>query len=148
MRQYLLLIIWAMAFAPKDGISQEKKDEARVVDELNSTIDHAVVSKDFQILEKHYADDFVFTHGTGLVDSKDSWIRANRSMGEARFVSREHDSTVVELHSEVAIVSGKLSVARESKGEIGRYDIHYVRVFARRNDVWQMISHRTTKEWH
>ena len=148
MRHYFL-IIWAMAFAlPHDGISQQKTGEAKSVDDLNSAIDHAVAGKNFQILEKHYADDFVFTHGTGLIDSKESWLKSIRNMGEARFVSREHDSTVVELHQDVAIVFGKLSVARESKGEIRRYYIHYVRVFARRNDVWQMISHRTTKEWH
>lgn len=147
--KHCFLIIWALAFAlPQDGISQQKTGEAKLVDDLNSAIDHAVADKNFQILEKHYGNDFVFTHGTGLIDSKESWLKSIRNMGEARFVSREHDSTVVELHHDVAIVFGKLSVARESKGEIRRYYIHYVRVFARRNDVWQMISHRTTKEWH
>lgn len=125
-----------------------KEGVARQVDEINRLVDNAVVAKDIEKLKKHYADDFVFTHGTGLIDSKESWITNIQRMGEARFVSREHDSTTVELHGNVAIIFGKLSVVREAKQQIRRYYLHYVRVYVLRNDVWQMISHKTTKEWH
>lgn len=130
-----------MAQANREGV-------ARQVDEINQLIDNAVVAKDIEKLKKYYADDFVFTHGTGLIDSKESWISDIQRMGDAKFVSREHDSTTVELHGDVAIIFGKLSVAREAKQQIRRYYLQYVRVYARRNKVWQMISHKTTKEWH
>lgn len=123
-------------------------DEALVVDELNQAIDNAVVRKDLEFLEKHYADGFVFTHGTGHIDSKESWIDNIRRMGETQFLSRQHDSTFVELHGDIAIIAGKLSVKRESGGKVSGYGIRYVRVYAKRDDGWQMISHRTTDEWH
>src|SRR5688500_5222114 len=120
----------------------------KLVDDLNRKIDKAVVAKDIQILEQHYGDDFVFTHGTGLVDSKKSWIEAiKKSKG---YVSREHDSTNVELHGDIAIVNGKLTVGRIEPAKDGttKYSLRYVRVFALRKKNWQMISHRTTSEWH
>jgi ketosteroid isomerase-like protein len=113
------------------------------IDSINRLLDHAVVKKDMATLRKHYAEDFVFTHGTGLVDSKSSWLK-NVAAGTSKFVSREHDSTVVELHQDIAIISGTLTVRKEDAG----YALRYVRVFANRNKLWQMVSHRTTAEWH
>jgi ketosteroid isomerase-like protein len=120
----------------------------KLVDDLNRKIDRAVVAKDIQTLEKSYGNDFVFTHGTGLVDSKKSWIESIKK--NKGYLSREHDSTKVELHGDIAIVNGKLTVSRIEPAKDGttKYSLWYVRVFALRNKTWEMISHRTTSEWH
>jgi ketosteroid isomerase-like protein len=129
--------------------AQSQEDTRKTIDDLNRAIDRAVVKKDIGFLEKHYADDFVFTHGTGNIDSKDSWIKNIANMPEGtRFVSREHDSTFVEPHSNIAIITGKLSVQRQSKEKTTDYFVKYVRVFVLRKKVWQMISHRTYFERH
>lgn len=139
----LLGFIGNFAFAQPSG-----SDVKKTVDDLNRKIDRAVVAKDFQTLEKHYGSDFVFTHGTGLVDSKQSWIEAIKK--NKGYLSREHDSTTVELHGHVAIINGKLTVGRVEPAKDGttRYSLWYVRVFALRKNTWEMISHRTTSEWH
>ena len=116
------------------------------LDSLNRAIDRAVVKKDLPFLNKYYAVDFVFTHGTGLVDSKDSWIN-NIATSPAKFISREHDSTTVELHRNFAIIVGTLTVHRTGEKD-NMYALRYVRVFAKRKKTWQLVSHRTTAEWH
>lgn len=120
----------------------------KTINDLNRKIDHAVVSKNIQFLEQHYGEDFVFTHGTGLIDSKRSWIETVKT--NKGFASREHDSTIVELHKDIAILTGKLTVGRLAPAKDGtlKYSLRYVRVFALRNRKWEMISHRTTSEWH
>lgn len=134
----LLLLVTLSSFAQLD----------KELDDLNRKIDQAVVDKNIEFLKKHYAEDFVFTHATGLVDSKDSWIQNIEKMGVDKFLSRAHDSTKVELHGDVAIIFGKLSVQRQGKEKISKYALHYVRVFALRKKVWQMISHKSTDEVH
>jgi ketosteroid isomerase-like protein len=119
-----------------------------LIDQTNRKIDRAVVSKDMKFLDKHYGEDFVFTHGTGLIDSKGSWMEnIKKSKG---YASREHDSTIVELHKDIAIITGKLTVGRLEPAKDGttKYSLRYVRVFALRKKNWEMISHRTTSEWH
>jgi ketosteroid isomerase-like protein len=118
------------------------------VDELNRKIDKAVVAKDIATLEQSYGEDFIFTHGTGLIDSKKSWLEAVKK--NAGYVSREHDSIQVELHKDIALVFGKLTVTRRQPAKDGtlKYSLHYVRVFVLRKKKWEMISHRTTSEWH
>jgi hypothetical protein len=118
------------------------------LDDLNRQIDQAVCDKNLDFMKKHYGDDFVFTHATGTIDSKDSWIKNIANMAPDRFLSREHDSTKVELHGDVAIIFGKLTVARQGKDKVSRYALLYVRVFALRNRIWQMISHKSTSEAH
>ncbi|HEY3405844.1 MAG TPA: nuclear transport factor 2 family protein [Ohtaekwangia sp.] len=115
-----------------------------LIDDTNRKIDQAVVDRDFAKLSQFYAEDFVFTHGTGVVDSKESWL-ADIQKSQDKFVSRTHDSTQVELHGDVAIVNGRLLVTKE-KG--AKYGLWYVRVFAKRQEKWLLISHRTVKEWH
>lgn len=142
----LLLVTFSAAFT---AFAQSKEEISKTIDDINRNLDKAVVNRDIPTLQKYYADDFVFTHGTGLVDSKESWIKNIQKLTDKdRFTARDHDSTAVELHGDVAILTGKLSVTRQANDNIRRYYLRYVRVYALRNKVWQMICHRTTKEWH
>ena len=120
----------------------------KLIDETNRKIDRAVVSKDVKFLEQHYGEDFVFTHATGLIDSKRSWIETVKK--NKGYAAREHDSTIVELHKDLAIIEGKLTVTRLEPAKDGtiKYSLRYVRVFALRKKNWEMISHRSTSEWH
>lgn len=145
----LALFIVAFQFCNMISIAQSNEEISKTINDLNQTLDNAVVNKDIATLNKHYSNDFVFTHGTGLVDSKESWVNHVRKLSEEnRFISREHDSTQVELHNDVAIIVGTLTVTRISKQQTQKYALRYVRVYVLRNKIWQLISHRTTKEWH
>lgn len=144
-----LSIILCSAYSP--SVAQRALQDSAVIDlidETNRKIDRAVVSKDMKFLDQHYGQDFVFTHGTGLIDSKSSWMESVKK--NKGYASREHDSTVVELHKDIAIVTGKLTVGRLTPADDGtsKYSLWYVRVFALRKKNWEMISHRTTSELH
>lgn len=128
-------------------IYAQTSETQKTVDTINRSIDDAVVKKDISKLKQLYADDFVFTHGTGYVEGKGSWIKDVENPSR-KFTSRVHDSTLVELHDNVAIVTGSLAITRSDADALVRYGIRYVRVFTLRNKSWQLISHRTVKEWH
>jgi len=116
------------------------------IEAVNGRIEGAVVSKDLASLDALYADDFMFTHGTGLVQTKRQWLDALRS-DETRFLSRQLDSTSIELHPEIAIVTGRLLVCRQSEAGEVRYGLQYVRVYSMKTGLWQLISHYTTAQW-
>ncbi|MFL5740474.1 MAG: nuclear transport factor 2 family protein [Flavisolibacter sp.] len=113
------------------------------IDSLNRQIDRAVVQKNIPFLQKHFADDFRFFHATGMIDSKQSWIGKAESGGD--YFSREHDSTSVELHIDIALVTGTLTVLFPPNHN--GYAVRYIRVYAFRNQVWQMVSHHSTAQW-
>ena len=82
-----------------------------------------MVKKNIPSLEKAYADDFVFSHGSGKVEGKAPWLK---SAGRGLFLSRKHDSVKVEMHPDVAVVKGKLSVAKTNKEKTDRYHLYYI----------------------
>ena len=142
--KYLVLIACTIGYISAYAQTTEVQ---KTVDNINRSIDEAVVKKDADKLRQLYADDFVFTHGTGYVEGKSSWIKDVENPSK-KFTSRVHDSTLVELHDNVAIVTGSLAITRSDADKLVRYGIRYVRVFALRNKNWQLLSHRTVKEWH
>ena len=146
MRLFLNLLLWQIAFC---GYSQKLSDSSSikmVVDSINRQVDRAVVKKDIPFMQKHFSDDFKFTHGTGMIDNKESWIGKAQNL-KVQYLSREHDSTNVELHNDIAIVTGVLKVVLPPGGSRYGYGIRYERVYRLTKNVWQMISHRTFAEW-
>jgi len=136
----LLLIGLANTVAAQDGVDT-------AIAALNRQIDAAVVQKDGAKLRQWYADDFVFTHGTGLVEGKESWLRTVMDTA-THYLSRSHDSLTTEVHGRLAIVYGKLTVQRATGKGISKYELWYVRVFEKRKRHWQLVSHRTVSERH
>ncbi len=132
------------------SLSAQSKRDPEVIknelDSINRQIDHSVVRKNLKFLQKHYAEDFVFTHGTGHIDNKTSWLKAVADTS-VQYISRAHDSTAVELHQKLAIVTGTLTVQRKAAGGVNRYAVRYVRIYAPDQRTWQMVSHRTVMEW-
>jgi uncharacterized protein DUF4440 len=120
---------------------------ARYISGLNVFIDHSVVSKDKAALDTLYSDDFMFTHGTGHIDNKSSWLNGVLDP-KTMYVTREHDSMIVERHNDIAMIYGKLTIVRQDGDKRLKYAIKYVRVFRYRNKRWQMISHRTVQQWN
>ena len=112
---------------------------------LNQQIDDHVVSRNLTALDTLYANDFVFSHGSGRVEGKPGWLT---TVGRANYPLRQHDSVKVELHPAIAVVKGKMSIQKINKDKTDKYHLRYIRVFALRNNRWQMISHNTTHEWH
>ena len=112
---------------------------------LNQQIDQYVVERNTTALDSLYADDFVFSHGSGKVEGKAGWIV---TVARNNYPLRQHDSVKVELHPGIAILKGKMSIHRVGPDKTHKYHLRYIRVYALRNNRWQMISHHTTYEWH
>ena len=146
MRSIILAVLLCAALQSAAQYNVDTATVKHMVDSINRLLDRAVVHKQLDRLQRHYASDFVFTHSTGHVDSKSSWIKSAMDTS-VHFISREHDSVYVELHKDIAIVAGTLTVHRRTKAKDTGYALRYIRVFIYRNNRWQLISHISTKEW-
>ena len=112
---------------------------------INQQIDNYVMQKNAIALDTLYAEDLVFSHGSGRIEGKAGWIK---TVGRNNYPLRKHDSVSVEMHPGIAIVRGKMAIQRIDKDKTVRYTLKYVRVYALRKQTWQMISHITTHEHH
>lgn len=143
MKSIKLLLI-AVVF-PVAGMYAQAATDSLLLVVMNQQIDNHVVQQNTTELLKLYADDFMFSHGSGIIDGRESWLK---TVAKGGFLSRRHDSVTVEMHPDLAIVKGKLSVQKKNEDKTDRYHVKYIRVYAYRNKQWQMVSHMTTYEYH
>ncbi len=140
------LIYFAMlVFGCNTSAIKAQQSDSLYLIQFNQQIDDYVVQKNVSELEKFYADDFVFSHGSGRVEGKAGWLK---TVGRTVYPLRQHDSVKVELHAEVAVVKGNMYIRRKDKDKEAAYHLKYIRVYALRDEQWQLISHSTTAERH
>ena len=137
------LVMFVLVGWPVGVTTAQNSDEA-VLRSLEWAQANAVVEMDFDVLEEIYADDFIFTHGTGEVHDKTRWFDALSSGRD--YLSREHEMIEIELHGDLGIVYGVLLVHAKINGVEGQFRARYVRVYKQREGRWLLVSHRTVDQ--
>ena len=141
MRSFLVMFVlvgWPV------GVTIAQNSDEAVLRSLERAQANAVVEMNFDVLEEIYADDFIFTHGTGEVHDKTRWFDALSSGRD--YLSREHEMIEIELHDDLGIVYGVLLVHAKINGIEGQFRARYVRVYEQRGDRWLLVSHRTVDQ--
>ncbi len=141
MRTFLVMFVlvgWPV------GVTIAQNPDEAVLRSLERAQANAVVEMDFDALEEIYADDFIFTHGTGEVHDKTRWFDALSSGRD--YLSREHEMIEIELHGDLGIVYGVLLVHAKINGVEGQFRARYVRVYKQREGRWLLVSHRTVDQ--
>ncbi|MDZ7645886.1 MAG: nuclear transport factor 2 family protein [Cytophagales bacterium] len=119
------------------------QNQEQVLLDFEKSIEAAVVNTDISFLESAYADDFKFKHGTGQRSTKESWLK-DVTNNKGKFISRKVDASEAELHDNIGITEGKITVTRADRS----YTIHYVRVYRKKVNAWELFMHRTVEETH
>ena len=145
MKKALLLIIIAVTLNFQLQAQDNLHSDSSLLITLNQQIDNYVVLRNTAELDKLYADDFVFSHGSGRIEGKKGWFT---SVAKGNFLQRQHDSVTVEMHPGIAVLRGKLSVQKKDVKNNSRLHLKYIRVYALRDKPWQMILHVTYLEYH
>jgi ketosteroid isomerase-like protein len=117
--------------------------DTSVVDQLrtlDAAIDEAASDGDFARVDTLLADDFIYTHSTGKVETKAEWIDGLKPLtGKRRRVA---SGITAELHGDVAVVWGDVDINwGDGRSMLNRY----VRVYQMQDGRWQAISQRTLK---
>lgn len=113
--------------------------------EIEKEIAAAVVASDIEYLDKILVDDFRFTHSTGDIDTKASWME--KLSENNNYTERNIETIEVELHGQVALTTGRIHVKTTSSNPRWKeYSISYIRLYEKREGHWRLLSHRSTGE--
>jgi hypothetical protein len=138
----LLFVIRAAAFGQQASAGPLGDDPAK----FDERVEAASTRHDEDFFAAVLADDVRFTHGTGLVQSKQQWIDSVRKSADQTLV-RDLDSVEVEPHSDLVETIGHVHVQVRRENTVAReYHIWFVRLYSRRQDGWRLISNRTVRQ--
>jgi hypothetical protein len=140
---------------PASAISPASQVEAGAeVLALERSIAEAIVKGDAAYFDRVTSPDFVMVHGDGwtrggqptLVDDKASFMRR---VAAKSYAVHDYDVQSVEMHGDVAVTYGRY-VGHIPSSPPGRqwFYVWYQKVYAKRDERWLYISHRTVDGAH
>ena len=135
MRTILLAIIVLSigARAAEDPAAAVVKDSARWR--------KAVIGQDEAALGKLLADDMLYSHSSGLTQTKTEYIKAVVKP-PARYESFTDSETIVKVYGKTAVLAGFVDVKTPGKES---YRVRTLEVYILENGVWQMTAHQSAR---
>ncbi len=104
----------------------------------------AVMKSDVASLEKLLADDLVYTHSTGAIDTKKIYIDSIKS-GVQKYISVEHLNPKVQVFENAAVLTTGLKMHTSRDGKEQTASFRLIHVWAKKGGQWQLVAHQTTK---
>lgn len=129
------------------GVSLTLAAQSKQADEIVATDKAwaaAIMGKDFAALEKLLADELVYTHSTGIVDTKKAYIESQKS-GVQKYLSVEHKDPEVRLYGNTAVLTSGLKMHTETRGMDQTASFRVIHVWVKQNGRWQLAAHQTTR---
>ncbi|MDQ6801876.1 MAG: VOC family protein [Acidobacteriota bacterium] len=102
-----------------------------------------MVENDLEKLASLLADDLVYVHTSGEVESKPQFLQRLRS-GALRYRSIAPKDVRVRTYGNTAIVTGRSEMAVTNAGSDREFEILYTAVYAASGDRWQLASWQST----
>jgi ketosteroid isomerase-like protein len=146
MKQTFLFLFLLTACAPL-ALAQGPKSNAKVeqaVIQLEKDWANALVKADTAALDKLYADSLVYTHSSGAVDDKATYI-ANIKSGKSKYEMVDLSDFKVNVYGDTAISfsTGKLRVL--TGGQTLNNTLKIIHVYVKQGKDWRMVAHQTTR---
>lgn len=125
---WLLLLSSALAQTPEERISQLERRRFE-----------AQVRKDVATLREVLADQLLYTHSNGKVDTKTSFIAAIES-GASSYKDVVIEEEVIRLTGRTAVVSGVVRLQSISNGTWIPLHLRYTDVYTKQSGKWRMVA--------
>ena len=151
MRPLLLALLLALPFLAFSQATNPKNMAAvKEVEALERQRFEAQVKKDYAFLEKAFADDLVYTHGSGVQNTKTEYIQSIRD-GKSQYGKIEIDALNVRVYNDdkTAVVNGTIRITSppQPDGSTSVARIKYVVVQIKdKKKGWQVVLWQAQKQ--
>jgi len=98
-----------------------------------------MIAGDLGALERMVHEELLYTHSSGITDTKASWLDSMRS-GKVRYKSASCSERKVRVVNEVALVNGKAHIEAEIGGEPRTLKLLFLNAWARTPQGWKFVA--------
>jgi len=99
----------------------------------------AMIKGDFGTLEKLVHEELLYTHSSGLTDTKKSWIESMKS-GKTKYKSAQPSERQVRFFGDVALVRGKAAIEAEINGQPRSLRLLFLNAWVRTPQGWKFAA--------
>lgn len=143
----LLLAFAACAWAQGAGGAKSPAAATKAEQEIRRVEERrfrAMTGVDTAELKEILADDLIYTHSSGVVDTKEQFI-ASLTSGRTKYKSIDIEEMRVRLYGETRVVNGRARVRVESQGRENNLHLRFMDVYVKRGGRWQMVAWQSTR---
>ena len=141
-----LLFVVVFVFVSFIAFAQEKPSNVveQAVLKLEQQWEDALLKSDVAALDKIYDDSLSYTHSSGTVDNKATYI-GNIKSGASKYESMKRDDIKVRVYGNTALVNCHWVVHSVSRGNKIDTNARLLHVYVKQKDGWKMVSHNATR---
>jgi ketosteroid isomerase-like protein len=99
----------------------------------------AMTGGDMKALEALVHDELVYTHSSGLVDNKSSWLESMRS-GKTRYRKVVRADEKVRFFGDTALVTGRADIEAEIGGQPRSLKLRYLNAWVKAGGGWKFAA--------
>jgi len=105
----------------------------------------AAMVGDLAALEALLHDDLLYTHSSGLTDTKASWLASMRS-GKTKYKSGVWTDRKVRFAGETALVTGRAQLEAEVNGQPRTLKLVFLNAWTKTPKGWKFIAWQSTPQ--
>jgi ketosteroid isomerase-like protein len=99
----------------------------------------AMIARDLATLDKLVHEDLLYTHSSGITDTKASWLESLKS-GKTKYKSASTSERQVRFFGEVALVRGKAAIEAEINGQSRSLKLLFLNAWVRTPQGWKFCA--------
>ncbi|MGP8246955.1 MAG: nuclear transport factor 2 family protein [Bryobacteraceae bacterium] len=104
----------------------------------------AILAKDTSTLEKLLADDLIYAHSTGIVDTKSTYL-AKIAGGGLKYEAVDFESMTVKPYGDTAVMFAHMRIRGINQNGPFNDRLLMMHVWRKSGKDWQLVAHQTTK---
>src|SRR5258705_11667761 len=99
----------------------------------------AMIARDFKALDAMLHGDLVYTHSSGVTDTKATWLQSMQS-GKTKYKSVNCTDRKVRVIGEGALITGRAAIGAEIGGQPGSLKRLVPKPWARQPGGWKLVD--------
>jgi ketosteroid isomerase-like protein len=103
----------------------------------------AMLARDFARLQLLVHEDLMYTHSSGVVDGKSSWLDSMKS-GRVKYKKAGCSERKVRLYGDTALVTGRAQIEAEIGGQPKTLRLLFLNAWTKSPRGWQFVAWQST----
>ena len=105
----------------------------------------AMTGKDWKTLDGMLHEQLLYTHSSGVMDTKAVWMEAMKS-GRTNYKSVKHGDRKVRIYGDNALVTGKAQIEADVNGQSRTLKLCYLNVWTKTPQGWKFVAWQSTPQ--
>jgi ketosteroid isomerase-like protein len=103
----------------------------------------AMIARDFPRLQLLVHDELMYTHSSGVVDGKATWLDSMKS-GRVKYRGAQCTERKVRLYGDTALITGRAQIEAEIGGEPKTLKLLFLNAWTKTPQGWKFVAWQST----